>query len=145
MVHIVKTPEKRDAMIELVPPVKAQVHEQECDDELRDGWHRDEVNQAERFLAGPAHRGKGSGPHQRRGNHEGHGGKAEVHNEPPDQFPLRSPQRSETFDGEENRDQTADDRKRDEGGNHQESEIAGRWVIIFLQIVSASCGVIYRS
>ena len=68
VVDVVKAPEKRDAVVEHMPPVEAQVHEQKRDHELRRRGQRDDVKQAERLPPAQCIADLRRGPHERRGN-----------------------------------------------------------------------------
>src|SRR5882724_8769902 len=59
VMHIMKAPEKTNAVICDVPPIKCQVHQKESCDELQRRWQREQMNQAERLLSRPA-QGRGS-------------------------------------------------------------------------------------
>src|SRR6266478_1678236 len=66
VVHIMKAPEKSDAVIGEVPPIKCQVHQQERYDEPQRPRQRDQMNQAERLLRRPAQGRESSRTHKDR-------------------------------------------------------------------------------
>ena len=111
VVNVVESPEKGNAVVRDVPPVKRQVHPKKADDELGNGWKMKRVDEAKGLFGAPVQRTQGGWTNGNGRDEKRKRGHRQVDEQTDEHWTMPAAQRKRSLQKEQQTENAADDRE----------------------------------